>query len=218
MIVSIFRYMLHPFFKWVYKNDFESLEVRANMFAEGCSRKNREIEELKTTLSTYQFWERNMRQLMKEYKYNILSQTPSGEIVVISYSNLNMFTSDIVLSHLRTRDGVRCCKLGTSMGENRTVLPLLKDVGVRIADTALMTTITDLCCFPEHRGHAYATTLLSFVIQEARQQNVKYLGGWLCTMDHKHHIDLKRLYERLGFKVYLFPNTSQGVIIQYLEK
>lgn len=58
MIVSIFRFILHPFFKWVYKNDFESLEVRTNMFAEGCSNKKKNIEELKITLSKYQCWEK----------------------------------------------------------------------------------------------------------------------------------------------------------------
>lgn len=217
MIVSIFRYMLHPFFKWVYKNDFESAEARTNIFARGCSDKNKEIEKLKTALSKYQCWERNMGQLMKEYKYNILSQTPNGETVVISYSNLDMFTSDIVLSHLRTKDGVRCCKMGTSTGENKTVLPLLKGAGVQIADAELMTTITDIGCSYVCRGHGYATTLLSFAINEARLRNIKYLGGWLSGTDHEHHIDLKRLYERLGFEVYLFPDISQGVIIQCLE-
>lgn len=159
-----------------------------------------------------------MGQLMKEYKYNILSQTPNGETVVISYSNLNMFASDIVLSHLRTKDGVRCCKMGTSMRENQTVLALLKDVGVQIADTELMTKITEVSCSPVCPGDGYATTLLSFAIYESRLQNIKYLGGWLSGTDHEHHIDLKRLYERLSFEVYLFPDISEGVIIQCLEK
>lgn len=169
MIVSIFRYMLHPLFKWVYKYDFESHKARENMFVENSSQKNKEIEELKSTLSEYQCWDANMRQLVREYKYNVLSQTPSGETVLISYSNLNMFTSDIVLSHLRTRGGVRCCKMGTSMKENQTVLPLLRKAGVQITDSLFMTTISDICCSSEYRGHTYATTLLSFAFQEARQ-------------------------------------------------
>ncbi|MDC1809050.1 GNAT family N-acetyltransferase [Bacteroides uniformis] len=217
MIVSIFRYMLHPVFKWVYKDDFESYEAREDMFVENCSLKNKELEELKSTLGKYQCWDVNMAQLLREYKYNVLSQTPNGETVVISYSSLNMFTSDIVLSHLRTTDGVRCCKMGTSMRENQTVLPLLKKAGVLITDTILMTTISDICCSSEYRGHAYATTLLSFALQEARQQNIKYIGGWLCSGDFEYHIDLKRLYERLGFDVYLFPDITQGVIIQCLK-
>lgn len=209
--------MLHPFFKWVYKDDFESHEARENMFVENCSLKNKEIEELKSTLSEYQCWDANMKQLLREYRYNVLSQTPNGETVVISYSNLDMFTSDIVLSHLRTRGGVRCCKMGTSMRENQTVLPLLRKAGVQITDSMFMTTISDICCSSGYREHAYATTLLSFALQEARQQNIRYIGGWLCSSDKEHHIDLKRFYERLGFDVYLFPDIFQGAIIQCLE-
>lgn len=217
MIVFIFRYILHPFFRWVYKKDFESIESRGNMFAISCSHKNKEIEELKITLGKYQCREVNMKQLMEEYRYNILSYTPYGETVVISYSNLNMFTSDIVLSHLRSKKGLRCCKMSTSMRENQTVKPLLENAGVQIPETLLMTTISNICCSSEYRGNGYATTLLSFTLQEARRQNIKSLAGWLCSGDSEHHIELKKLYERLDFDVYLFPDISQGVIIQCLE-
>lgn len=217
MIVSIFRFMLHPFFKWVYKNEFESLEARTDMFVQGCSQKNKEIEELKITLYKYRCGEKSMKQLIKEYKYNVLSQTPNGETVVISYSTPDILSSDIVLSHLRTEDGAGCCKMGTSTRENQTVLPLLRRAGIQIEDTFLMTTITDICCLPRHRGNAYATTLLSFAFQQAQRQNVKYLAGWLSKCDKEYHADLKKLYERLGFDVYLFPDKSEGVIIKCLE-
>ncbi|MFT0360142.1 GNAT family N-acetyltransferase [Bacteroides thetaiotaomicron] len=103
------------------------------------------------------------------------------------------------------------------MRENQTVKPLLEKAGVQIPETSLMTTISDICCSSEYRGSGYATTLLSFALQEVRRQKIKSLAGWLCSVDSEHHIELKRLYERLGFDVYLFPDISQGVIIQCLE-
>lgn len=218
MIATIFRFMLHPFFKWVYKHDFESYEAKVTLFAEGCTLKNKEIEVLKIELDKYKYGEETMRQLMHEYKYNVLSITPNREPVVISYSHLNLLSSDIVLSHLRTKDGIKCCKMSTCTEENGHVLSLLNSVGIQPGNVTLMTTIADIGCSPECRKHAYATTLLSFVLREARQQNLKYLGGWLSYVDKIHHEDLKRLYERLNFEVYLFPDKEEGVILKRLEE
>lgn len=218
MIATMFRFMLHPFFKWVYKQDFESYEAKATMFAEGNILKNKEIEMLKIELGKYQYGGETMRQLMHEYKYNILSLTPNGETVVISYSHLNLLSSDIVLSHLRTKDGIKCCKMSTCTEENGHVLSLLNSGGIQLGNITLMTTIADIGCSPDYRKHAYATTLLSFVLQEARQQNLKYLGGWLSYVDKIHHEDLKRLYERLNFEVYLFPDKEEGVILKRLDE
>nr|DAI00548.1 MAG TPA: acetyltransferase domain containing protein [Caudoviricetes sp.] len=217
MIATMFRFMLHPFFKWVYKQDFESYEAKATMFAEGNILKNKEIEMLKIELGKYQYGGETMRQLMHEYKYNILSLTPNGETVVISYSHLNILSSVIVLSHLRTKNGIKCCKMSTCTEENGHVLSLLNSAGIQLGNTTLMTTITDIGCSLECRRHGYATTLLSFVFQEARQQNLKYLGGWLSYVDKMHHEDLKRLYERLNYEVYLFPDKEEGVIIKRLD-
>lgn len=216
MIVSILRCMLYPFFKWVYKNDFRRCEERVNMFSRSCGLKNGEIEELKSDLRNYQSGERTINSLLTKYEYNLLTKTPKGEMVVISYSKLTMLSADIVLSHLRTVKGAECCKMGLSMRENSHVVALLAKTDFILRDNILMTTITDVGCLERNNG--YATTLLSFAIQQAREQNIKYVGGWLSYVDREHHEDLKRLYERLGFKVYLFPEHQQGVIILDLDR
>lgn len=215
MIISLFRLLLHPLFKWVYKYDFEHLENTIKIHRDVRAGNDEEIESLKSKLDELRYWEKNMKAVIKEYKWNSLALTSKGEIVVISGNGDDMRSIDIILTNLRSRYGVRCCRLGSVTGENGHILSLLRKVGVNDIDSSNMVTISDIQCSEKNNG--YGSTLLSYFIERAQEQQIKIITGWLSLVDRKYHRKLKKFYERLQFEVYFLPDSNEGVIIRRIE-
>ncbi len=215
MIISLFRLLLHPLFKWVYKYDFEHLENTIKIHKDVRARNDEEIESLKSKLDGFRYWKKNMKAVIKEYKWNSLALTSKGEIVVISGNGDDMRSIDIILTNLRSRYGVHCCRLGSVTGENGHILSLLRKVGVNDIDSSNMVTISDIQCSEKNNG--YGSALLSYFIERAQEQQIKIIAGWLSPVDRKCHRKLKKFYERLQFEVYFLPDTNEGVIIRRIE-
>lgn len=215
MIISLLRLLLHPLFKWVYKYDFEHLEDTIKIHREVRAKNNEEIQDLKSKLDGFRYWEKNMKAVIKEHKWNSLALTPKDEIVIISGYATNMNSTDIALTNLRSRYGVKCCQLGSSMMENGHILDLLKKAEVNDdINSSDMVTVCDIQCSEKNNG--YGSTLLSFFIEQARMQGIKIIGGWLsyALPDRDHHKELERFYKRLQFDVYFLPEGDEGVIIR----
>lgn len=216
MIISLFRLLLHPLFKWVYKYDFEHLENTIKIHKDVRARNDEEIESLKSKLNGFRYWEKNMKAVIKEYKWNSLALTSKGEIVVISGNGDDMRSIDIILTNLRSRYGVRCCRLGADIRKNGDILSLLKKAGVDDnINSSDMVSVCDIQCSEKNNG--YGSTLLSYFIERAREQQIEIVGGWLSYVDQEHHEELKRFYKRLKFEVYFLPDKNEGVIIRKIK-
>jgi hypothetical protein len=218
MIISLFRLLFHPLFKWVYKYDFENLENTIKIHREVRVRNDKEIQDLKSKLDGFRYWEKNMKEVIKDYKWNNLALTPKDEIVVISDNGIDMrsLNIDIVLTNLRFWYGARCCKLGASPGQNGHVLYLLKKAGIDDGiDSSNMVTITDIQCSEKNNG--YGSTLLSYFIERAQEQQIKVIAGWLSPVDRDRHDKLERFYKRLQFDVYFLLDSNEGVIIRKIK-
>ncbi|WP_320888831.1 hypothetical protein [Bacteroides sp.] len=218
MIISLFRLLLHPLFKWVYKYDFENLENTIKIHREVRARNDKEIQDLKSKLDGFRYWEKNMKAVIKGYKWNSLALTSKDEIVVISSNGDDMHSIDIVLTNLRSRYGVRCCCLGADTRENGHILSLLKKVGVNDIDSSNMVTVCNIQCSEKNNG--YGSTLLSYFIERAQKQQIEIVGGWLSSTppDGEHHEELERFYRRLQFDVYFLPEGNEGVIIRKIKR
>lgn len=216
MIISLFRLLLHPLFKWVYKYDFEHLENTIKIHREVRARDDEEIESLKSKLDGFRYWEKNMKAVIKDYKWNNLALTAKDEIVVISGNGNDMRSIDIVLTNLRSRYGVRCCSLGADIRENGHILSLLKKAGVDDnINSSDMVAVCDIQCSEKNNG--YGSTLLSYFVERAREQQIEIVGGWLSPVDQEHHEELERFYKRLQFDVYSLPDKNEGVIIRKIN-
>lgn len=217
MIISLFRLLLHPLFKWVYKYDFEHLENTIKIHRDVRSRNDEEIQSLKSKLDGFRYWEKNMKAVIKNYKWNSLALTAKDEVVVISSNGDDMHSIDIVLTNLRSRYGIRCCSLGTVTRENGHILSLLKKVGVNDIDSSNMVTISDIQCSEKNNG--YGSALLSYFIERAREQQIEIVAGWLSSVypDGEHHEEQERFYKRLQFDVYFLPDSNEGVIIRKIK-
>lgn len=212
MIISILRLLLHPLFKWVYKYDFEHLEDTIKIHREVRARNDKEIQGLKSELDGFCYWEKNMKAVIKEYKWNSLALTSKDEIVIISSNGDDMRSIDIVLTNLRSRYGVRCCHLGAGTGENGHILSLLRKAGVKDVDSSNMVTVDNIECKEKNNG--YGSALLSYFIDQAQKRQIKIIGGWLSSVDKDMHDELERFYKRLQFDVYFLPEGDEGVIIR----
>lgn len=215
MIISLFRLLLHPLFKWVYKYDFEHLENTIKIHKDVRARNDEEIESLKSKLDGFRYWEKNMKAVIKDYKWNSLALTSKDEIVVISGNSDDMRLINIILTNLRSRYGVCCCHLGASTEENGHILSLLRKAGVEDVDSSNMVTVDDIQCKEKNNG--YGSTLLSYFIDLAQKQQIKVIAGWLSPVDRDRHDKLERFYKRLQFDVYFLPDSNEGVIIRRIE-
>lgn len=214
MILSLFRLLLHPLFKWVYKYDFENLENTIKIHREVRARNDKERQDLKSKLDGFRYWEKNMKAVIKGYKWNSLALTSKDEIVVISSNSDDMRSINIILTNLHSRYGVCCCHLGAGTEENGHILSLLKKAGVKDVDSSNMVTVDDIQCKEKNNG--YGSTLLSYFIERAREQQIGIVAGWLSPADRKCHGKLRKFYERLQFDVYFLPDSNEGVIIRRL--
>lgn len=217
MIISLFRLLLHPLFKWVYKYDFEHLENTIKIHRDVRARNDEEIGSLKSKLDGFRYWEKNMKAVIKDYKWNNLALTAKDEIVVISGNSTDMHSTTIVLTNLRSRYGVRCCHLGTGTEENGHIVSLLRKAGGKDVDSSNMVTVDEIQCKEKNNG--YGSTLLSYFIERAREQQIEIVGGWLSSVspDGEHHEELERFYKRLQFDVYFLPDKNEGVIIRTIK-
>lgn len=215
MIISLFRLLLHPLFKWVYKYDFEHLENTIKIHRDARTRNDEEIKNLKSKLDGFRYWEKNMKTVIKDYKWNSLALTAKNEIVVISSNGTDMHSTNIILTNFRSRDGVCCCHLGTGTEENGHILSLLRKAGIKDVGSSNMVTVDDIQCKEKNKG--YGSTLLSYFIDQAQKQQIKIIAGWLSPVDRKCHSKLKKFYERLQFEVYFLPDSNEGVIIRRIE-
>lgn len=217
MIISLFRLLLHPLFRWVYKYDFEHLENTIKIHRDVRAKNDEEIKNLKSKLDGFRYWEKNIKTVIKDYKWNSLALTTNDEIVVISSNGNDMRSIDIVLTNLRSRYGIQCCSLGTVTGENGHILSLLKKVGINDINSSNMVTISDIQCSEKNNG--YGSALLSHFIERAREQQIEFVGGWLSSVypDREHHEEHERFYKRLQFDVYFLPDKKEGVIIRKIK-
>lgn len=217
MIISLLRLLFHPLFKWVYKYDFENLENTIKIHKEVRARHDKEIQDLKSKLDGFRYWEQNMKAVIKDYKWNNLALTAKDEIVIISSNGDDMRSIDIILTNLHSRYGVRCCRLGADTMENGHILSLLKKVGINDIDSSNMVTVCDIQCSEKNNG--YGSTLLSYFIERAWEQQIEIVGGWLSSTlpDGEHHEELERFYKRLKFDVYFLPDKNEGVIIRKIK-
>lgn len=215
MIIPLFRLLLHPLFKWVYKDDFEHLENTIKIHRDVRARNDEEIESLKSKLDGFRYWEKNMKAVIKDYKWNNLALTAKDEIVVISGNGNDMRSTTIVLTNLHSRYGVCCCHLGTGTDENGHILSLLRKAGVKDVDSSNMVTVDVIQCKEKNNG--YGSTLLSYFIERAREQQIEIVGGWLSYVNQEHHEELERFYKRLQFDVYFLPDSNEGVIIRKIK-
>lgn len=158
-----------------------------------------------------------MKAVIKDYKWNNLALTAKDEIVVISGNSTDMHSTTIVLTNLRSRYGVRCCHLGTGTEENGHIVSLLRKAGGKDVDSSNMVTVDEIQCKEKNNG--YGSTLLSYFIERAREQQIEIVGGWLSSVspDGEHHEELERFYKRLQFDVYFLPDKNEGVIIRTIK-
>lgn len=214
----VLRWIFNPLVHRIYHDEFEKLKENDNEIGHLRSRnkyQKKRIDNFSNTLNEFRQKEVILAKLLESFKYNHLKQTPKGEYVIISSNTLNLMSAQIFLSCLDIKSKEKCCWIGTDVRENEYVISLLLQAGIRDIDKIFATVICDIQCPMKNR--TYGTTLLSYIIEIAREQGLKYITGWLSNVDKRRHKDLQRFYERSGFEVYLFPEMEEGVVIKYLD-
>lgn len=208
------RFLLYPFFKWIYKPDFKRLQECVEVCVKRRGEQDVKIEELLKNNKKYACIESALSRLSDKYQWNYLSKTKHGEVVVISHDRDNLQNFELFLTKISDNpNGTSQVHLETHYWEAEQMIKHLHKVGVDDVSSESMIALCDI--MNRERGKGYAQALLSFFVKIASERNLKTIVGWLSPVDKEEHNNLQRFYQSLGFEVYMI-NNEEGVVIKRL--
>lgn len=209
--MNLLALILHPFFKWVYKEEFEI----SNRNKKRIEDYKVDIFKLNNRLYEYHNFEGNAKLISQNGIINYFDTTNKGEIVVISYNGLDLKGNNIYLSNLREKINFSDCYISIEKDyDNDKFISLLRIVHIQNINPELMLVISEFTSRYKNRG--YGSVLLSHCCEIAKRKGFKYVVGELAFADRENHPLLERLYQRLGFEVNYLPEGNRGIIIKYL--
>ncbi|WP_282016035.1 GNAT family N-acetyltransferase [Marinifilum flexuosum] len=184
----IYTFCIKPIFLFIVRSDINSMNDKYEDLLKSYRIKNKENENsLKKIESQNKRINRleSILEFYKDYKFEI-EFTKEGETVLIFSSKKGKI------------DSFYLCGLDGCHGRNDCRIYLINGLhSLKIVDVISNT-----------RNRGYARTLLEFVIQKAKDNQIKKICGDLSSVDSDEFGWLIPFYESLGFECELFKDTS----------
>lgn len=227
LLFYIIHHLLKKCFRWLFKQDFESLNATIQNQRDSIDKKVMKIQDLEKIVHKNELVVELLKKLKKKYSFNFITVTKEGEPLIIS-TNLNIDETTIIGSRLEYKQEfpLKVVTLNTSPRksyykykeyfpnydwERRNLYNQKKESYLQIVD--FRSTI---------KNKGYATATFEVFEKLAKQMGYSVIVGYLSSIDFKDGdpSHLKYFYEKLGFEVVIFEKghkrDDDGVIFKQL--
>ena len=227
LLFYIIHHLLKKCFRWLFKQDFESLNATIQNQRDSIDKKVMKIQDLEKIVHKNELVVELLKKLKKRYSFNFITVTKEGEPLIIS-TNLNIDETTIIGSRLEYKQEfpLKVVTLNTSPRksyykykeyfpnydwERRNLYNQEKESYLQIVD--FRSTI---------KNKGYATATFEVFEKLAKQMGYSVIVGYLSSIDFKDGdpSHLKYFYEKLGFEVVIFEKghkrDDDGLIFKHL--
>ena len=227
LLFYMIHYLVKECFRWLFKQDFESLNATIQNQRDSIDKKVMKIQDLEKIVHKNELVVELLKKLKKKYSFNFITVTKEGEPLIIS-TNLNIDEATIIGSRLEYKQEfpLKVVTLNTSPRksyykykeyfpnydwERRNLYNQKKESYLQIVD--FRSTI---------KNKGYATATFEVFEKLAKQMGYSVIVGYLSSIDFKDGdpSHLKHFYEKLGFEVVIFEKghkrDDDGLIFKQL--
>jgi len=227
LLFYIIHHLLKKCFRWLFKQDFESLNATIQNQRDSIDKKVMKIQDLEKIVHKNELVVELLKKLKKKYSFNFITVTKEGEPLIIS-TDLNIDETTIIGSKLEYKQEfpLKVVTLNTSPRksyykykeyfpnydwERRNLYNQKKESYLQIVD--FRSTI---------KNKGYATATFEVFEKLAKQMGYSVIVGYLSSIDFKDGdpSHLKYFYEKLGFEVVIFEKghkrDDDGLIFKQL--
>lgn len=227
LLFYMIHYLVKECFRWLFKQDFESLNATIQNQRDSIDKKVMKIQDLEKIVHKNELVVELLKKLKKKYSFNFITVTKEGEPLIIS-TNLNIDETTIIGSRLEYKQEfpLKVVTLNTSPRksyykykeyfpnydwERRNLYNQKKESYLQIVD--FRSTI---------KNKGYATATFEVFEKLAKQMGYSVIVGYLSSIDFKDGdpSHLKYFYEKLGFEVVIFEKghkrDDDGLIFKQL--
>lgn len=227
LLFYMIHYLVKECFRWLFKQDFESLNATIQNQRDSIDKKVMKIQDLEKIVYKNELVVELLKKLKKKYSFNFITVTKEGEPLIIS-TNLNIDETTIIGSRLEYKQEfpLKVVTLNTSPRksyykykeyfpnydwERRNLYNQKKESYLQIVD--FRSTI---------KNKGYATATFEVFEKLAKQMGYSVIVGYLSSIDFKDGdpSHLKYFYEKLGFEVVIFEKghkrDDDGLIFKQL--
>ena len=227
LLFYMIHYLVKECFRWLFKQDFESLNATIQNQRDSIDKKVMKIQDLEKIVHKNELVVELLKKLKKKFSFNFITVTKEGEPLIIS-TNLNIDETTIIGSRLEYKQEfpLKVVTLNTSPRksyykykeyfpnydwERRNLYNQKKESYLQIVD--FRSTI---------KNKGYATATFEVFEKLAKQMGYSVIVGYLSSIDFKDGdpSHLKYFYEKLGFEVVIFEKghkrDDDGLIFKQL--
>ena len=227
LLFYIIHHLLKKCFRWLFKQDFESLNATIQNQRDSIDKKVMKIQDLEKIVHKNELVVELLKKLKQKYSFNFITVTKEGEPLIIS-TNFNIDEATIIGSILEYKQEfpLKVVTLNTSPRksyykykeyfpnydwERRNLYNQKKESYLQIVD--FRSTI---------KNKGYATATFEVFEKLAKQMGYSVIVGYLSSIDFKDGdpSHLKYFYEKLGFEVVIFEKghkrDDDGLIFKQL--
>lgn len=227
LLFYMIHYLVKKCFRWLFKQDFESLNVTIQNQRNSIDKKVMKIQDLEKIVHKNELVVELLKKLKKKYSFNFITVAKEGEPLIIS-TDLNIDEATIIGSRLEYKQEfpLKVVTLNTSPPKSyykykecfpnydwkrRNLYNQKKESYLQIVD--FQSTI---------KNKGYATATFEVFEKLAKQMGYSVIVGYLSSIDFKDGdpSHLKHFYEKLGFEVVIFEKghkrDDDGLIFKQL--
>lgn len=227
LLFYMIHYLVKECFRWLFKQDFESLNVTIQNQRNSIDKKVMKIQDLEKIVHKNELVVELLKKLKKKYSFNFITVAKEGEPLIIS-TDLNIDDATIIGSRLEYKQEfpLKVVTLNTSPPKSyykykecfpnydwkrRNLYNQKKESYLQIVD--FQSTI---------KNKGYATATFEVFEKLAKQMGYSVIVGYLSSIDFKDGdpSHLKHFYEKLGFEVVIFEKghkrDDDGLIFKQL--
>lgn len=227
LLFYMIHYLVKECFRWLFKQDFESLNVTIQNQRNSIDKKVIKIQDLEKIVHKNELVVELLKKLKEEYSFNFITITKEGEPLIIS-TDLNIDEATIIGSRLEYKQEfpLKVVTLNTSPPESyykyKECFPNYdwKRRNLYNEEKESYLQIVDFQSTIKNKG--YATATFEVFEKLAKQMGYSVIVGYLSSIDFKDGdpSHLKYFYEKLGFEVVIFEKghkrDDDGLIFKQL--
>ena len=229
LLFYMIHYLVKECFRWLFKQDFESLNATIQNQRDSIDKKVMKIQDLEKIVHKNELVVELLKKLKKKYSFNFITVTKEGEPLIIS-TNLNIDEAKIIGSRLEYKQEfpLKVVTLNTSSPESyykykyKECFPNYdwKRRNLYNQEKESYLQIVDFRSTIKNKG--YATATFEVFEKLAKQMGYSVIVGYLSSIDFKDGdpSHLKHFYEKLGFEVVIFEKghkrDDDGLIFKQL--
>ena len=227
LLFYMIHYLVKECFRWLFKQDFESLNVTIQNQRNSIDKKVMKIQDLEKIVHKNELVVELLKKLKEEYSFNFITITKEGEPLIIS-TDLNIDKATIIGSRLEYKQKfpLKVVTLNTSPPESyykyKECFPNYdwKRRNLYNEEKESYLQIVDFQSTIKNKG--YATATFEVFEKLAKQMGYSVIVGYLSSIDFKDGdpSHLKYFYEKLGFEVVVFEKghkrNDDGLIFKQL--